>query len=242
MLATQPTAAPIPYLVQLSGVHEVSLIGTADLDYWQERLRQEDLYPIDVGGEAQIQICVCEGSFLGVRFREFSVSVRVSRRQNDPTEGAFLVRAYNSIRFFAFVERTLYRTPYYHAGIYVSARAPAYLDLASPDGIFCAAMLPGDGQHHRRPARGEPDGWEGAIYLPRRSTKPGAVGEVFYGKLAGQTLVYPFDEDCDFVKLVPSARGGVLRQLSDSRFRVKEWHVRQDATHAKSRTVSRPSS
>jgi hypothetical protein len=240
MLATQRTSPPVPYLVELSGVCEISLVGGADLQYWADHLRPEKLYPVEVAGEAQVQICACEGSFLGVRFREFSVSVRASRSPGaDQDESVFLVHAYNSIRFFAFVERALYRTPYTYGGICVSAKAPAYVDLASPEGHFTAAMLP-DGRAVRRPTRCEPDGWEGAIYLPRRSTRRGAEGEVFYGKLEGVTEIYPFDEDCDFVRLLPKRREGVLRALADSRFTVREWVIRQDATHAKSKTVNRP--
>src|SRR5262249_8911384 len=154
-------------------------------------------------------------------------------------EGAvFLVHAYNSLRFFAFVERMLYRTPYHHGHVYVSARQPPYVDLASPDGHFWATTLPGE--QEPRPVRREPDGWAGAVYPLRRSAKTGAVGELFYASLAGDTIAYPFDEGRDVMKLAPSGRG-VLRELADSDFRVTEWVIRPDATHRKSRTMSRPS-
>jgi hypothetical protein len=241
MLATQRTSPPVPYLVQLSGVREVSLLGAADLQYWEDRLRPEALFPIEVNGEAQVQICACEGCFLGVCFREFSVSVRASRfRGAEQEEGVFLVQAYNSIRFFAFVERALYRTPYVYGSLCVIPQQPAYLDLTSPDGNFCTAMLPEQTKQPRDPSRCELDGWEGAVYLPRRSSRRGTVGEVFYARLEGLTEVYPFDEARDFVRLLPKRRAGALQALADSRFTVREWVIRKDATHGKSRTVSRP--
>src|SRR5688572_579796 len=101
---------PITYVAELQHVREVSLLGTADLAYWEERLASHGLQAADHDGRAKILIIAAEGKYLGLRFRELSFSVvayeldeKLRRR-----DGAFLVQAFNSSRLFAFCERTLF--------------------------------------------------------------------------------------------------------------------------------------
>ena len=44
------TNGEIKWAAQVAHVREVSLIGTADLAYWAERLKREDLVPDDRDG------------------------------------------------------------------------------------------------------------------------------------------------------------------------------------------------
>ena len=80
------------------------------------------------------------------------------------------------------------------------------------------------------------ESWEGPVFLPPR----GAAKDrrLFFGRLSGHTVVYPFSRDDRFA-IEASAGGGVLRPLADSEFHPQEWVVRADATHGKSKTYRR---
>ena len=87
--------APVKYVASLDHVREVSLLGSADLAFWRERLKPEGLEAEERDGRAQILIVGAEAKFRGIRFSELSFSVMVHG-------GMFLLRALNSRRFFAF--------------------------------------------------------------------------------------------------------------------------------------------
>src|SRR5262245_16342161 len=91
----------VQYDAELAHVREGSLRGTADPAFSTDRLMEEELVPAEQDGKAQLLIVAADARFLGVRFREVSFSVLVSR----PGAGVFLVRAFNSCRLFAFCER-----------------------------------------------------------------------------------------------------------------------------------------
>jgi len=46
-------AMPVKWVAELSHVREVTQLGTADLPYWQDRLREEKLDPAERDGQAQ---------------------------------------------------------------------------------------------------------------------------------------------------------------------------------------------
>ena len=77
------------------------------------------------------------------------------------------------------------------------------------------------------------ESWEGPVFLPPR----GAANDsrLFWGRLSGHTVAYPFSGSDRFTIEV-SAAGGVLQPLADSKFQPQEWVVRADATHGKSKT------
>ncbi len=85
---------PVKWVAELAHVREVSLLGSADLALWRDRLRKEDLVPAEKNGKAQLLVVAPDMKFMGVRFREVSFSVLV----RPPEEGAgrdaaFLVHA-----------------------------------------------------------------------------------------------------------------------------------------------------
>ena len=43
------------YVAKVSRVREVSLLGSADLAFWRERLKTEDLVPAEREGMAQVR-------------------------------------------------------------------------------------------------------------------------------------------------------------------------------------------
>src|SRR5689334_13869653 len=97
------------WAAKLTGVHEVSLTGSADLAYWQKQLEPQRLAPIEADGRAQVLIIAAAARFKGVRFRELSFSIQARPIDGSATDqGAFLVQAFSSNRFFAWCERRLF--------------------------------------------------------------------------------------------------------------------------------------
>src|SRR5436190_14809837 len=99
----------IKWAAKLSHVREVSLLGTADLAYWADRLKAQGLAPDARDGKAQVLIVAADARFMGVPFREVSLSVLAREDAGKTTrEGTYLLHAFNSSRFFAFCERRLF--------------------------------------------------------------------------------------------------------------------------------------
>jgi hypothetical protein len=231
----------VKWAAELAHVREVSLLGTADLAFWQERLLKEKLLPAESDGRAQLLITAADAKYMGVRFRELSVSVVVSRPQEGAwQDAAYLVRAFNSCRLFAFCERAFFSTPYYHGDVRVSASLPASVQLFKQgEVVFAAEMVadaPGLG---REPSRCGEDCWEGPVFLPESRRRKGRQGKLFIARLRGHTQRYPFLPGSDSVAIKPSPDSEVLQALQGSHFVAKEWIVRADATHAKSKTYKR---
>jgi hypothetical protein len=228
----------INYIAEPKHVREVSLRGTADLDYWQDRLKDEDLTLAQRDGKAQVLIVAAEMRFLGVRFREVSFSILVRHMQEGlPPDGAFLVQAFNSRRMFAFVERVLFSTPYRFGDVRVAALFPASILLLLSGAVVFQTTMEG-ATRGRMPARSEEDCWEGPIFLPSHGRQKDR-SKLFFGRLRGHTETYPFLPSRDAAMIRPSADSEILQSLLDSHFAVEEWAVRQDAAHARSKTYKR---
>jgi hypothetical protein len=230
----------IRWAAELPHVREVSLLGTADLAFWRERLQKEDLLPAERDGRAQVLMIAAAARYMGLRFQELSFSILISRQQTATwQEGAFLLQAFNSNRFFALTERLVFSTPYDHGLVRTSVSLPASIDLfQNGERVFAAEMA------HETPAREPPrqganKGWEGPVFLP--ATRPARDGQkkVFVTRLRGETEVFPFDRAKDSLTIRPSRGSEVLQSLLDSNFVVEEWIVRRDATHSKSKTYRR---
>jgi len=58
---------PIKWTAELKHVREVSLLGTADLAFWKDRLIKEELLPVDCDGRAKLLIVAADSKFMGVR-------------------------------------------------------------------------------------------------------------------------------------------------------------------------------
>jgi hypothetical protein len=222
---TRDVNSTLNYIAVLPHVREIAPPGTADLDFWKERLAEEDLSPLEFGGHAHILISAMESRFRGVRFREISITVFARRDDGDGgQDGLFLALAFNSSRFFAFEERALFSTPYRHGRIRVDTVLPGSIVLFDgPDSALDAVMA-----HDVRALSGEPmrvgdDGWEGRIFLPRDRHTPRASGEWFFAKVAGHTRVYPFLPAGDQVKIGPGRRQDSLRPVIEPGFSGREW-------------------
>jgi hypothetical protein len=220
----------IKYVAELSHVREVSLLGAADLGYWEERLKPEGLSPVEREGRAQILVSGAEGRFMGLRFRELSFSVLVGGYGED---AAYLVRAFNSRRFFALCERVFYSTPYYGGDIGLGTADEPFVQLTLGGVIAFRAQAKAIGPKPREGLQTLEQDWQGPVFLPGNR-------HVFFAKLSGRTQTYPFLAEVDTTAINAVADiGGVLQALVDSGFTGREWVVRADAAHAKSKTYLR---
>lgn len=225
---------PIPgvkFVAELEGVREVSLTGSADLDYWRRQLAPEGLVPLEREGRAQVLIVAADAKFRGLRFQEMSFSVLAARADAQGRQGAFLVQAFNSRRFFAFCERWWFKTPYGHGQVTVSIYPPASLRLTTGDGgEFQAVMhLPID---ELSPATAV---WDGPVFLSAAAGKP---PRKFFARIRGETGISSFRLGKDRFTVRASPRAAVLQQLLDSGFTPSEWQIRPTAYHAKSKTYA----
>lgn len=108
-------------------------------------------------------------SFIGLRFRELSISALVGERD------ARLIQAYNSRRFFAFCERTFFSTPHVYGDVRVDAIPPR---------IRVAGILHAEMHGEREPVSVAHEEWEVTVHLPKERR--------FYARLSGLTRRYPF--------------------------------------------------
>lgn len=211
----------VKYIATITNVKEIILKGTADAAYWREYLKPHNLFPFETDGKADIHIGTIESKFNGIKFREAVFSVAVSRSNDGTThDGMFLLQGFTSLRLFAFFERFFFKTPYSHAKIVLDF--PASLSVQKSNDKFFEATR----NTQLSNATSSDESWEGAIFLPvERNSKP----KLFYAKLCGQTLTIPFDSSKDLFKTNN-------RCLNESNFQPKEWKIREDATHSRSKT------
>lgn len=229
-----PPAPPARYPTTVRDVDEVSLLGHADPESWAELVAQEGLRLHVVEGRAPILLLGCSTTFKGIRFRELSVSTFVSDSKDGSTrDGAFLVQAFNSVRFFAFVERRIFKTPYELAEVQVSAGDPASMSVRQRGALVVRAEMTG-------PARdtepGEP-GWEGPIFLPRPAGSR-RKRKVFFAKLEGASRSVAF-HDTETLEFGEAATHPVFALLTGSNYVPETWQYRTGAVHSRTKSYSR---
>ena len=114
----------LKYAAFVEHVKEVTLYGTADLDFWTKQSASEGLRPSINNGQAEVLIGATDLKWRGFRFREFTLSIGTQPdRATDPRSGFYLPQAFNSSRLFAFSERALFKTPYAFGAV-TSYRSP----------------------------------------------------------------------------------------------------------------------
>jgi hypothetical protein len=229
------------YVAELTCVREVSLLGSADLAFWRERLSAENLFPAERDGKAQIMIVGATMKFMCIRFTEISFAVPLSGREDAAGQGgAFLFQAFNSFRLFAWCERVLFATPYLQAQCRVSVSSPISIQLAMGGESALRVEIQADPMRpQRQPLRRGEETLEEAVFLPKSCRGNAAKGRFFFAKVKGHTTVYPFAPAADVLSILPSTRAGIFQALLDSGFTGEEWIVRENATHGKSRSYAR---
>lgn len=216
----------VKYIATVEGVRDITLIGTADYDYWTDQLEHEHLIPFKRNGCAEVWICAARLRWKGVRFSELSVSLRVGIEGDD----VLLISAFNTSRLFTWFERRCFHTPYRRAVMDVDATSLRSFALHDgKDVSIRAERLSGP------PVETRNDAWEGRIYLP--SIGRAKSGQRFFrASLSGTSSITPFQAATDSLVLHATPSHSIASQLIDSHFRGIEWRVRNDATHARSKT------
>lgn len=232
---------PAKYVAEITQVKEITLLGSADLAFWKDHLSKENLLPADCDGKAQVVISAIDAKYMGVRFREFCVSVYACRHEGAvQPDGFYLAQAFHSSRVLALIERLWFSTPYSHGQIDVTLTpCPAIRLYDGNDPAFVAQMTADDSTSKRALMRSGDECWEGPIFLPSGARSANPRRNVFFARLAGVLHAYPFDPAADVLTLKPSPGMPVLQWLVDSRFIGKEWTIRESATHARSKTYKR---
>jgi hypothetical protein len=105
--------------------------------------------------------------------------------------------------------------------------------------VFAADMRADPSGLGREPSGCGEDGWDGTVFLPQGRRRGGRQGKMFVARLRGYTRRYAFLPGTDSVAIRPPPDGEVLQALRDSHFVASEWIIREDATHAKSKTYYR---
>ncbi len=231
------TQGKIKYAAELTQVREISLRGTADLGYWQEALRDERVSLAEWDGRAHVLIIAAAGEHWGVRFREVCISLVIDGFNGRRVPGIFMLQAFNSQRLFAFCERWFFHTPYAQADVWLNCW-PALIEVkCSGQTIFRAKNTTGHELQSCEPLRVGKEGWGGPVLLPSRHDAD-EDGRLFFAKISGETRVYPY-LDSDNLELKPSDELDITRRLIESGFVGREWIVREDAKHARSKTCAR---
>ena len=218
----------------LENVVDVTLVGTSSFDYWIEQLRPEGLHPVETDGHARILIIAAEGRFFGQTFQELSISVLARPFESpDSSQGALLLGAFNSNRFFAFCERTFFGAPYRYAAVSVSSRKPIGFSVGVPNRDRIHAAL---SSKIKLPDR-QLDSWRGTVYLPGSGPKRAGT-KAFWASIEGATNIRPYGDNDEF-EFETSDQSSVLHHLKRSKFKPLEWRIRPSATHEKSKTYAR---
>jgi hypothetical protein len=233
MIVKDMLSSSIRWAAVIHGVQEVILAGVADLTYWRKGLASEGLFPFNAAGYAEILISAPRLAWMGLHFRELSIGIAVAKREDATApEGTFLIHAFNSSPLLAWSERTFFGTPYFPADIEVNTDVPVGCAVTQGNQRLLNARMAAS------PAllRSGEERWEGPVYLPRARAE--AKRRYFIAHLSGETHTYRFAAGSDVFELTPLASDDAIAHLRDSGFAPREWRVRQDALHAKSRTMS----
>jgi hypothetical protein len=230
-LSSKSNTNAIKYIATVNGVRDITLLGSADHGYWSDRLAGEKLVSRNVNGRAEIWICAAQLKWMGIRFVELSVSIRVEGEGND----VYLIAAFNTSRMFAYCERTFFHTPYEHASVDIDSASLQSFRLKNGAAVAMSAI--------RAPAPttiSNDDSWEGRIYLPPKA-HTGDQRLCFYARLSGRSDISSFDAASDMCRLKAAPDFPVVQQLIDSDFRGAEWRTRTSAVHARSKTYTEKS-
>ena len=141
------------------------------------------------------------------------------------------------VRFFAWCERRLFGTPYFHGNVSVSAVLPTAMDLSlkGPTAFHAEMFAGAPGAPPRTPVHAGEDGWEGPVYLPTTGRRADR-GNMFFARVHGFTEAYEFLPE-DWLSLTPAAP--IFEHLIASNFAPAQWLLRASAAHAKSKTYRR---
>lgn len=224
------TNQPIKFAARISNVLEVTVAGYVETAYWQRKLQGYHFQPAGSNGQTPVLISATSARYMGSPFRELSISTAVENLDDLASQpGYFMVQAFNSSAPFAWVERNLFRTPYEHGDLRVQGQPQAEMVLSRRGKTLLAA---GMAVGQRSPETSLDEDWLLPIFLPGHAA---GTQRYFFARLSGHTQVYPFLSGRDSLDLQAQSIPG-LTWLQESGFTPKEWRIRLNASHAKSKT------
>lgn len=226
---------PLKYIAELQAVRELGLVGSADPQWWCEHLEPEGLEPVLEEEAAQVVLTGLTSSYWGIAFVDVSVAIP-ARSKLDGRTGYYFPCAANASSLFAFFEKHWFKTPYEHRTDLVAEFGESHrIGIGRGEGAEVFAEL-GAGAEESAPR--EDFAVEVPLFLPtRRSRDP----KRWFGvRLLGNTRFFTFEEGRDRFHLAPSARGPIPAILRSSSFQPRTWHLRLDASHARSKTLAAP--
>ncbi|MBZ0297491.1 MAG: hypothetical protein K8L99_33345 [Anaerolineae bacterium] len=211
----------IKYATVIEPVFEVTLSGIANAHIWRDYLRQEGYENGNTADEIDITISAVDSRFKGIRFQEFSISLKIHENRY------FLANAYNSIALFAFAERTFFRTPYYKGDIevYADRLCLGYNGQRLFEASLAAQAPLLTSVHHCEDL---------FVALPKHLRKKPLQPHFFYARLEGLTEVYSGNDVA--IQIMPRQEDRMMTLLEASQFQVNDWHIRRNARHSKSKT------
>jgi hypothetical protein len=225
IMSTPNPNVPAKFIVTVQHVKEVTLAAEADLAYWQDRLKGLRVYPFNQQGNAAIAISATELHSMGRRSNEVTIGLTVcDRPAADSPDALYLLQAFNSLRSFAWIERTFFATPYQLGRIQVDEHVPVKVRLEDRAGVMLNLQM----KTSTAPVTTRDEMWQGKIYLPQ------AAGKYFVAKLGGRTEVYPFLPEADTWRVFARNEYPVFQWLLESNLVAQEWRVRSNAVHARS--------
>ncbi len=209
------------------------MIGTADFEFWRKKLSSEHVAPSEINGRTELIITAVASRWMGVRFTELTFAVSLSHESSSRSPSSvYLVTAYNTSRSFAFMERAMFQTPYVHGAVQVQCGSrPSFWLRQGTTNVLQVARRE---LSCPKPSINEMLDW--TIHLPTRSRKAQPTRNLFYARLSGLTDITPFIASADTLKITESASQPVLGWLLESNFTGREWHIRNSATHARTKT------
>ena len=209
------------YAVVVEPVLEVTLVGTASLAVWQPHLEAEGLRYAAAGDTLPVVLSATQARYWGMTFREFSLSLLLNDSE------ALLFHAFNSNRFFAWVERRMFHTPYYPAAVSVAEQHIALQEQGVSQ--FEAALPPSAAVLNSRDER-----MERRLWLKRLT--PASPRAYFDACLEGFTQVY--DAAGCRLQFAPAPQlHPAFDLLARSGFQAQHWMVRTAARHSKGQTI-----
>lgn len=208
----------IHYMTVIEPVLEVTLLGNANTATWRPILEAEGFHSPQTD-KIPVIISGTQAKYMGVSFRELSISLGIDE------ERFLLIHAFNSNRFFAWTERKLFRTPYYHAQITVEPHHIAVLQ--GKNRLFETS------RNANAPTLKEADvDYQWIICLPKALRKNADVPHYFHARLKGHTQHYA----PNLSHFNIGSSNEILSRLAESKFELMDWSVRMQAQHSKSKT------
>lgn len=226
----------IQYIATIRNVREVILLSSAASALWNSLPTPAGLNPILVSGRLSVMISATSARWMGLKFRELTISIACSQREAAETpHGYFLAQAFNSSALLAAMERRFFKTPYQKANIEIEADSNVTISLLEDEISLMASRKNLD----RTGSVNSQEIWQGPIYLPQKGDQMRQSSQLFYACLGGFTQSFAFDHERDVMHIGQSRNQAIFQLLNESEFNAAEWRLRNDAIHARSRTYQR---